>query len=191
MLTIDDVAAIPLLSGLPAADLEQVARHAADIHLAAGEYAAHEGEERVLFAVLSGRIEVTKLIDGVERNIGWRARSEASNTQGLDVYLIGAGNSAGQAALYFSSYARTVTLLVRGGWRARSEASNTQGLDVYLIGDALEKSMSHYLIEQVRAKPNVRIDLQAEVQAVHGDDRLTAIDIVQRAAVRRHRAPAH
>src|SRR5215813_299514 len=72
MLTIDDVAAIPLFSGLQPSELEQVARNAADIHLVAGEYAVHEGEERALFAVLSGKIEVTKMMDGMERNIGWR-----------------------------------------------------------------------------------------------------------------------
>ena len=101
-------------------------------------------------------------IEGVERLIGkgvyyGAARSEAGNTQGLDVCLIGAGNSAGQAALHFASHARSVTLLVRG--------------------DALEKSMSRYLIDQVRANPNVRVVLQAEVRAVHGDDHLSAIDV--------------
>ena len=42
------------------------------------------------------------------------ARSEASSTHGLDVHIIGAGNSAGQAALFFSTHARSVTLLCRG-----------------------------------------------------------------------------
>jgi thioredoxin reductase (NADPH) len=101
-------------------------------------------------------------IDGVDRLIGkgvyyGAARSEAGNTQGLDVSLIGAGNSAGQAALHFASHARSVTLLVRG--------------------DALEKSMSRYLLDQVRANPNVRVVLHAEVRAVHGDDHLSAIDV--------------
>src|SRR5690348_7305235 len=103
-------------------------------------------------------------IDGFERLIGkgiyyGAARSEASNTQGTDVCLIGAGNSAGQAALFFASYARSVTLLVRG--------------------EALEKSMSHYLVEQVRAKRNVQILLRTELAAVHGDGHLTAIDVVE------------
>jgi thioredoxin reductase (NADPH) len=104
-------------------------------------------------------------IDGFDRLVGkgiyyGAARSEASNTQGLDVSLIGAGNSAGQAALFFASYARTVTLIVRG--------------------DALEKSMSHYLVEQVRAKQNVKVLLRNEVTTVHGDGHLTAIDVVER-----------
>ncbi|MGE5089348.1 MAG: FAD-dependent oxidoreductase [Candidatus Levyibacteriota bacterium] len=104
-------------------------------------------------------------IEGSERLIGkgvyyGAARSEASNTQGLDVHLIGAGNSAGQAALFFANHARTVTLVVRG--------------------NALEKSMSRYLIEQVRSKSNIALELESEVQAVHGDTHLTAIDILER-----------
>ncbi|HTO48126.1 MAG TPA: NAD(P)/FAD-dependent oxidoreductase, partial [Burkholderiales bacterium] len=101
-------------------------------------------------------------IDGFDRLIGkgiyyGAARSEASVTHGLDVYLIGAGNSAGQAALYFASHARMVTLVVRG--------------------DSLEKSMSRYLIEQLAGKSNVKVRLQSEVIAAHGDTNLTAVDI--------------
>jgi len=44
-------------------------------------------------------------------------------------------------------------------------------------GDSLEKSMSRYLIDQVRANPNVRVALHAEVRAVHGDDHLSEIDV--------------
>lgn len=73
MLTLEELAGVPLFSTLPAGELENVARRAADIQLAAGEYAVHEGEERALFVVLPGRIEVTKRFDGVERTIGWRA----------------------------------------------------------------------------------------------------------------------
>src|SRR5581483_6865469 len=72
MLTIDDVAAIPLFSELPPAELERLARTSADLHLGAGEFAVPEGGERALFAVLSGKLEVVKLFDGVERTLGWR-----------------------------------------------------------------------------------------------------------------------
>jgi len=89
------------------------------------------------------------------------SRSDVSATQGLDIYLIGAGNSAGQAAIYFASHARKVTLLVRGA--------------------SLEDSMSHYLIEQIRGKSNIAVQLQSEVQAAHGDTHLTAIDICNKA----------
>src|SRR5260221_10470084 len=72
MLTTDEVRAIPLFPAIPAIDLERLAKTAADIQLAAGEFAVHEGEERGLYAVLSGKIEVVKLIDGVARTLGWR-----------------------------------------------------------------------------------------------------------------------
>src|SRR3970282_2576099 len=73
MLTIDDVREIPLFSTLAVPELERLAQTSADLHLSAGEYAAHEGgEERALFAVLAGKMEVVKLIDGVERTLGWR-----------------------------------------------------------------------------------------------------------------------
>jgi thioredoxin reductase (NADPH) len=105
-------------------------------------------------------------IDGVDGLIGkgvyyGAARSEAGITQGQDVHLIGAGNSAGQAALFFANHARSVTLVVRG--------------------DDLEKSMSQYLIDQIRSKSNIRVGLGTEVRAVHGSDHLTAIDIADRA----------
>ena len=99
-------------------------------------------------------------IDGFDRLIGkgvfyGASRSEAGITQGLDVHLIGAGNSAGQAAMFFANHARTVTLIVRG--------------------DSLEKSMSQYLIEQIRSKSNIRVALRSEVRGhswreqPHGD----------------------
>ena len=111
-------------------------------------------------------------IDGFDRLIGkgiyyGASRSEAGSTQGQDVHLIGAGNSAGQAAMFFANHARSVTLVVRG--------------------DSLGKSMSQYLIEQIRGKSNVHVHLQSEVRTVHGDDHLTAIEILDRTtgAVRR------
>ena len=111
-------------------------------------------------------------IEGFDRLLGkgiyfGAARSEAEAANGLDLHLIGAGNSAGQAALHLANYARKVTLIVRG--------------------ESLEKSMSHYLIEQLRGKLNVAVRLRSEVQAVHGDTHLTAIDIRDASkAVRRH-----
>jgi len=105
------------------------------------------------------------VIDGFDRLIGkgiyyGAARSEASSTHGQDVFLIGAGNSAGQAALHFANHARQVTLLVRG--------------------DSLEKSMSRYLVEQIAGKSNIAARLQCEVKAAHGEAHLEAIDIADR-----------
>ena len=101
-------------------------------------------------------------IDGFDRLAGkgisyGAARSEASNIHGLDVHVVGAGNSAGQAALFFSTHARTVTILCRG--------------------DRLEKSMSRYLVDQLATRPNIRTLFGTEVAAVHGDVSLQAIDV--------------
>ena len=105
-------------------------------------------------------------IEGVERLAGkgisyGAARSEAANTHGLDVHVIGAGNSAGQAALFFSSHARSVTIVHRG--------------------DTLEKSMSRYLVDQLATRANVRVLFRTEVAAAHGDTSLEAIDVVHNA----------
>ncbi|HZV93224.1 MAG TPA: FAD-dependent oxidoreductase, partial [Caldimonas sp.] len=104
--------------------------------------------------------------DGFERLLGKGvfygvSRSEAGTTQGRDIHLIGAGNSAGQAAMFFANHARNVTLVVRGS--------------------SLEKSMSRYLIEQMRGKPNIAVALNSEVRAAHGDKAITAIDLADRA----------
>ena len=66
MLTVEDVAAVALFSTLPRGELERLARTSADLHLSPGEFAVAEGGERALFAVLSGKIEVTKRVDGIE-----------------------------------------------------------------------------------------------------------------------------
>ena len=104
-------------------------------------------------------------VEGFDRLIGkgifyGASRSEASSTHGLDVFLIGAGNSAGQAALHFANHARQVTLVVRG--------------------DSLAKSMSHYLIDQIAGKSNIAARLSSEVVAAHGGDHLEQIDILDR-----------
>jgi thioredoxin reductase (NADPH) len=98
------------------------------------------------------------------------SRSEAGATHGRDIFLIGAGNSAGQAALFFANHARSVTLVVRGG--------------------ALAKSMSHYLVRQLETKSNIRVALHSEITAVHGREQLEAVDIADRrnATEQRHAA---
>src|SRR5438876_5503165 len=101
-------------------------------------------------------------IEGFDRLAGkgisyGAARSEASNTHGLDVHIVGAGNSAGQAAVFFSNHARSVTILCRG--------------------ESLDKSMSRYLVDQLAARSNIRVLYRTEVTAAHGDNSLEAIDI--------------
>ncbi|THF71682.1 cyclic nucleotide-binding domain-containing protein [Deinococcus sp. Arct2-2] len=85
------------------------------------------------------------------------ARTEAPGTRGKDVYLIGGGNSAGQAAMHFSGYAERVSLLIRG--------------------PSLEAGMSQYLIDQLRGKANVRVCLSCEVVALHGETQLTGLTV--------------
>jgi thioredoxin reductase (NADPH) len=104
-------------------------------------------------------------VDSIDRFVGsgvyyGAARSDAGLTQGNDVYLIGGGNSAGQAAIFLSSHARSVTLLVRG--------------------ESLAEGMSTYLVEQIATKANIRVETGSEVVAVHGADRLEAIDVIDR-----------
>ena len=72
MFTSDEVRAIPIFSAIPATDLERLTNSAADVRLAAGDWAVHEGDERAFYAVVSGKIEVVKLFDGVARTLGWR-----------------------------------------------------------------------------------------------------------------------
>ena len=72
MVTSEEIADVPLFASLTAADRERLSRACADVRLAAGEYAVHEGEERALFVVLEGHIEVVKVVDGIERVLGER-----------------------------------------------------------------------------------------------------------------------
>jgi thioredoxin reductase (NADPH) len=76
VVTPDEIADVALFAKLGHAEREQLARAAADITLMAGEHAAHEGDERALFAVLEGRIESTKIVDGIERIVGSREPGE-------------------------------------------------------------------------------------------------------------------
>ena len=71
--------------------------------------------------------------------------------------IIGGANSAGQAAVHFSGYAGKVTMLVRG--------------------DSLEKSMSHYLIEQIAAIENIVVRTHAPAVAAEGNDHLRSLRI--------------
>jgi thioredoxin reductase (NADPH) len=89
------------------------------------------------------------------------ARSEAANTHGLDVHIVGAGNSAGQAAMFFANHARSVTILCRGSTLAKTEGSG----------------MSRYLIDQLAARPNVHVRYRTEVVEARGTNTLEAIEV--------------
>lgn len=99
---------------------------------------------------------------GIDRLTGAGVYYGAAMTQALtyrdeDVYLVGGANSAGQAAMYFSRYARMVTMLVRS--------------------DSLAKTMSQYLVDQINETKNIRVWLRSSVLEVKGEKRLEAITI--------------
>jgi thioredoxin reductase (NADPH) len=86
--------------------------------------------------------------------------SDASQCQGEDVFIVGAANSAGQAALNFAPQAKRVVLVVRG--------------------PSLEATMSRYLIERITATPNIDLRTHSEVIAARGDTHLESLTIVDR-----------
>jgi thioredoxin reductase (NADPH) len=85
------------------------------------------------------------------------AATEAAACVDADVFIVGGANSAGQAATFFSRYAKSVTLVVRG--------------------DSLERGMSHYLIEQLQALDNVSMRLCTVVDQAHGDEHLESLSL--------------
>ena len=82
---------------------------------------------------------------------------EATTCVEEDVYVVGGANSAGQAAMNFSRYARRVIMLIRG--------------------ESLAATMSHYLIEEISRTPNIEVQVKTRVTEVHGQDRLESISI--------------
>jgi thioredoxin reductase (NADPH) len=106
---------------------------------------------------------------GVEELLGagvfyGAAVSEAPAMAGSQVFVVGAGNSAGQAAIHLARYAERVTLLVRG--------------------DALGRTMSDYLVKELQANDAITVRLGTQVVAAHGTGRL------ERLALRDARAGA-
>jgi thioredoxin reductase (NADPH) len=81
--------------------------------------------------------------------------TEALSYKNEDVYIVGGANSAGQAAMYFSKYARSVTMLVRG--------------------DSLSANMSQYLEDQIGATKNIIVKLNTSVMEVKGSGRCESI----------------
>jgi thioredoxin reductase (NADPH) len=104
--------------------------------------------------VLATGVSVRTLeVPGIESLLGigvyyGAAMTEAATYRGQDVCVLGAGNSAAQGALFFSRYARHVTLLVRG--------------------KSLGQSMSHYLVDRIAATPSIEVLTRVEVAGVGG-----------------------
>jgi thioredoxin reductase (NADPH) len=85
------------------------------------------------------------------------ALSEAASLAGEDIHIVGGANSAGQAAVFFSAHARTVTILVRGA--------------------LIEQAMSQYLVERIHATANITVAVHSEVACLEGTDHLESVTI--------------
>ncbi len=83
--------------------------------------------------------------------------AEAQSCRDELVFIVGGANSAGQAAMYFSRFAKKVTMLVRG--------------------DSLEKSMSKYLIDQIAGTSNITVETRSEIMEAIGDKHLESVKI--------------
>jgi thioredoxin reductase (NADPH) len=111
--------------------------------------------------ILATGVEWRRLeAEGIDRLLGrgvlyGASRTEAPTVVGKDVFIVGGGNSAGQAAMYFSSYANSVTVLVRGA--------------------GLKQTMSQYLIDQIKARTNITVEPYTRVVSVGGEHALETI----------------
>lgn len=137
-----------------------------------------DGEQLSCHALLVATgVQWRKLnVPGIDRLTGagiyyGAAMTEALNCKDGDVFVIGGANSAGQAAMYFSKYARRVVMLVRGS--------------------SLSASMSQYLIDQLKQTPNVQIEFHSTVVEAHGSDHLEAISIHCGTTNETNRVPAN
>jgi thioredoxin reductase (NADPH) len=88
--------------------------------------------------------------------------SEAALTKGEDVYIVGGGNAAGQAALHFASFARRICIVIRG--------------------DSLKDSLSKYLLDRIHSTPNIEVLPRTEVAALRGERTLEAIVLADQAS---------
>jgi thioredoxin reductase (NADPH) len=101
-------------------------------------------------------------VEGIDKLTGagvyyGASMAEALDYQGQDVYIVGGANSAGQAAIHFSKYAKHVTLLVRD--------------------NSLSKKMSQYLIHQINETDNINVWLDSAITEVKGENKLEAITV--------------
>jgi len=86
--------------------------------------------------------------------------SEAALCTGEHVFVVGGGNSAGQAAMHFSQYAERVSVVIRG--------------------ESLKKTLSEYLVDRIRATANIEVLARTEVTALYGNGSLEAITLSNR-----------
>jgi thioredoxin reductase (NADPH) len=121
-----------------------------------------DGTRVSCYAVILATGMAVKMLDvpGIEPLIGigvyyGAAMTEAATYRGQDVCIVGGANSAGQGALFFSRYARRVTMLVRAA--------------------SLDSSMAQYLVDRINDTTNIDVVTGVEVAAVRGTDRLEKV----------------
>ena len=97
--------------------------------------------------------------------------SEAELCSSQEVFVVGGGNSAGQAAIHFSRYARKVYILIRG--------------------DGLKETLSQYLIDRILTSPKIEVKPHTEVVELHGDNQLDAITLINNETGRQETVETH
>jgi thioredoxin reductase (NADPH) len=126
--------------------------------------------------VIATGVSYRKLnVPGLERLQGagvyyGAAMTEAATCKDEDVYIVGGANSAGQAAMFFSKYARRVIMLARGA--------------------SLTLSMSQYLIEQIKQTPNIHVEYNSHVTEAFGSERLESLSILCSTSGEKQTVPA-
>jgi thioredoxin reductase (NADPH) len=129
---------------------------------------ADDGEVAAHTVVLATGVDYHRLeVPGADRLTGLGvfyglSATEASTCAEREVYVVGGGNSAGQAAVFLARHARRVTLLVRA--------------------DGLERSMSYYLIRQIRETPNIEVRVGTQVVGAAGGEHLERLSLCDIAA---------
>jgi thioredoxin reductase (NADPH) len=136
-----------------------------------------DGSEVVCKAlVIASGVQYRKLeAEGIDRLLDagvyyGGATTEGRNFAGEDVFIVGGGNSAGQAAMYLSGFARSVTILIRG--------------------EVLAATMSQYLVDRINEAPNVHVRPTVQVAAVDGQDRLERVTLENLKSGERETVPA-
>jgi thioredoxin reductase (NADPH) len=97
--------------------------------------------------------------------------SEALLTKDEHVFIIGGGNSAGQAALHFAPFAKRVSLVIRS--------------------DSLKRTLSQYLVDRIYAAPNVEVIMRTDVAGLHGEDSLQEITLRHRDTGKENKVSTH
>ncbi len=137
-----------------------------------------DGEERVKTKVvlIATGVQWRRLeAEGIDSLIGkgvlyGAARTEAKAVLGKNVFIVGGGNSAGQAAMFFSEYAASVTMIARG--------------------PSIESTMSTYLIEQLSRRSNISIEGSTEITKAEGNESLEYIHTSTKGEIRKRQADA-